>query len=291
MSYRSLRTLLVASSLLSVACFSGSDDGDDEGEDAVEQVDTDGDGLFDDEEQSLGTDPTSADTDGDGLDDGAEVDGGTDPTNADTDGDTYWDSWEVTEGTDPNDAESRIYTGYWPYNPAKDDLGTSESLRARPGEQTPRFQMLDQHGDTVDIYDFAGHDKYILLDLSGAWCGYCHELAKMLESKPSFFDQYARQYGWIDGLGPAVENGEIYFLTYLDSDSSGRTPSEATIASWYNQHPNAYVPVLLDDAGETTDWISPSGYPSLILIGPDMTVERIGNYFDVLDAAWAIVGD
>ena len=34
----------------------------------------------------------------------------------------------------------------------------------------------------------------------------------------------------------------------------------------------------------------PSGYPSMILIGPDMTVERVGNYFDVLDAAWEIVG-
>ena len=290
MSYRSLRTLMVASTLLSVACFSGSDEDEEDGEDAVEQVDSDGDGLFDDEEQSLGTDPSSVDTDGDGIEDGDEVDGGTDPTNVDTDGDTYWDSWELTEGTDPTDAESRIYTGYWPYNPDKDAIGTSESLRARPGELTPQFQMVDQYGDVVDIYDFAGHDKYIILDLSGAWCGYCHEIAKMLESKPSFFDQYASSYGWIEGLGPAVANGEIYFLTYLDSNSSGGAADTSTVDGWFRQHPNEVVPVLLDDAQETTAWMRPSGYPSMILIGPDMTVERVGNYFDVLDAAWEIVG-
>jgi hypothetical protein len=45
--------------------------------------DTDDDGLSDDEENDLGTDPDSADTDGDGYDDGEEVDGGSDPLDAD----------------------------------------------------------------------------------------------------------------------------------------------------------------------------------------------------------------
>lgn len=42
-------------------------------------TDTDGDGLTDDEEATLGTDPTSTDTDGDGTDDATEVSDGTDP--------------------------------------------------------------------------------------------------------------------------------------------------------------------------------------------------------------------
>jgi len=41
--------------------------------------DTDGDGLSDEEEIALGTDPFKADTDGDGYDDGEEVSAGTDP--------------------------------------------------------------------------------------------------------------------------------------------------------------------------------------------------------------------
>lgn len=42
-------------------------------------LDSDEDGLSDEEEEDLGTDPFDADTDGDGFDDGEEVDRGTDP--------------------------------------------------------------------------------------------------------------------------------------------------------------------------------------------------------------------
>jgi hypothetical protein len=65
--------------------------------------DTDGDGLTDAEELTLGTDPTKADTDGDGLTDGQEVNTyKTDPLNPDTDGDGYLDGSEVQNGYDPN---------------------------------------------------------------------------------------------------------------------------------------------------------------------------------------------
>lgn len=90
-------------------------------------VDSDGDGIPDDVELLIGTDPADPDTDGDGLDDGTEyhtvgsdplnadsdfdrlsdreeIDLGTDPLRADTDGDGCWDSGEVTAGTNPLDA-------------------------------------------------------------------------------------------------------------------------------------------------------------------------------------------
>ncbi|MFC1639109.1 TMEM43 family protein [Patescibacteria group bacterium] len=74
-----------------------------EDEDGALPVDTDGDGLLDEDEVRLGTDPTSADTDGDGLDDGLEVEvHETNPLVADTDGDTYDDLSEVERGFDPN---------------------------------------------------------------------------------------------------------------------------------------------------------------------------------------------
>ena len=74
----------------------------------VAPVDTDSDGLTDDQEAELGTDPNNADTDGDGLSDGAEVNThGTDPLNADTDGDGLSDGDEVnTYGTDPLEADT-----------------------------------------------------------------------------------------------------------------------------------------------------------------------------------------
>ena len=74
-------------------------------------VDTDGDGLTDEEETSLGTDPNNADSDGDGLTDGTEVTLGTDPTLPDTDGDGFSDSEEVEEGTSPTDANDAPRAG------------------------------------------------------------------------------------------------------------------------------------------------------------------------------------
>ncbi len=81
-----------------------------------EAGDADGDGLGDDVEAELGTDPTNPDTDGDGLDDGVEVNGTnpTDPTNPDTDGDGLLDGIEDADGdgalgaleTDPNNPDT-----------------------------------------------------------------------------------------------------------------------------------------------------------------------------------------
>ena len=56
------------------------DDGIDQDCDGSDLVgDTDGDGLSDEEEAALGTDPTNPDSDGDGISDGEEVAQGTDP--------------------------------------------------------------------------------------------------------------------------------------------------------------------------------------------------------------------
>jgi len=68
--------------------------------------DSDGDGLTDDEEAALGTNPNDSDTDDDGLLDGTEVEmaqgsGCPDPLNPDSDGDTLTDGAEVDAGTSP----------------------------------------------------------------------------------------------------------------------------------------------------------------------------------------------
>jgi len=104
---------------------------DADGEPDFSDPDVDGDGLQNDAEDLLGTDPRDADTDGDGLPDGwefdyqqdpldaadaeadADADGlnntreyeeGTDPRTVDTDGDRMSDGWEVRYDLDPLDA-------------------------------------------------------------------------------------------------------------------------------------------------------------------------------------------
>jgi hypothetical protein len=69
----------------------------------VVNVDTDGDGLNDQEETMLGTDITKVDSDGDELSDYEEVKTYlTNPLIVDTDGDTYSDGGEVKGGYNPN---------------------------------------------------------------------------------------------------------------------------------------------------------------------------------------------
>lgn len=66
-------------------------------------IDSDGDGLSDDQERGLGTNPFAADTDGDGLFDAEEVNKYfTNPNLADTDGDGFSDKVEIDNGYNPN---------------------------------------------------------------------------------------------------------------------------------------------------------------------------------------------
>jgi len=66
-------------------------------------LDSDSDGLTDDQEKALGTNPYNVDTDNDGLFDKEEIDNyHTNPLNPDTDGDGYLDGEEVKSGYNPN---------------------------------------------------------------------------------------------------------------------------------------------------------------------------------------------
>ncbi|OGH66303.1 MAG: hypothetical protein A3B90_01225 [Candidatus Magasanikbacteria bacterium RIFCSPHIGHO2_02_FULL_41_13] len=68
-----------------------------------ESPDSDGDGLKDEREKELGTDPNNWDSDTDNLSDGEEVlIWRTNPKNADTDSDTYKDGAEVKSGYNPS---------------------------------------------------------------------------------------------------------------------------------------------------------------------------------------------
>ncbi len=241
---------------------------------AKDDVDTDGDGLFDAEEAELGTDPNSDDSDGDSLKDGEELnDFGTDPLSEDSDEDGYHDNWELDEGTDPNDEESRIYEGGWPYNPNKDDIADPGfEGTAAEGELLPRFQWVDQFGQEVDIYDFAGQGKPVVIDLSGVWCYWCNELAKLMEGKRSALAGYG-----FDDVDLYLEEGDYYFITVLDADVNGRGIDEEEIVEWYEEYPNEFIPVLGDKRQQLAGWIDPYGYPTLLMVDENMEVTLFDN--------------
>ncbi len=267
----------------------GLDDGDevDLGTDPT-VADTDGDGLGDGDEMDFGTDPTVADTDGDGLNDGDEYAAGTDGTIADTDGDGYLDADEVAAGSDPTDAESVIYIGGWPYYADKDSIvGSDLSATIGEGDVLGRLVGPDQFGDNVEVYDFAYQGKYILLDVSTSWCGYCEELSKFLTRQSSIFDGY----GW-DPLVDYVEDGTVQWITVLSENRMGGAPSQDTVAAWDEDYTHELIPVIADEDQVMPNHVNVYGYPTVLILDETMTVVYYDrqNYTTALDEIISLVG-
>ncbi|KAB1197928.1 MULTISPECIES: thrombospondin type 3 repeat-containing protein [Haloferax] len=109
--------------------------------------DSDGDGLDDRLESSVGTDAFTTDTDGDGLDDWDEVVRyPTDPLNPDTDGDGFSDSIEYRLGLSPTISDVTD-------SPDTDGDGLSDSVERRIGtDPTVQDTDGDNLGDGVEVY-------------------------------------------------------------------------------------------------------------------------------------------
>lgn len=283
-------TLIVAlASLSALAC--GEPKDDDNGDDTSDEQpdpnqDSDGDGLTDGEEAEFGSDPQKPDTDDDGLGDLEEQAAGTDPTVADTDDDGYWDAWEIAEETDPLDPASVIYQCGWPYNPNKDDLKSSGTGgNATQGKALARFKGADQCGDDLDMFDFSGQGKPVIMDISALWCGWCHELAKLVDGQASQLDGELASYGIDkDRLVAAVANEEFYWVTIISQDNNGAPAKAEHLGDWYEQHPSDHVALLLDRANIALEYVGGAGLPSVIWTNGDMVCQGDGggDYLQVI---------
>ncbi|MEQ1569189.1 MAG: hypothetical protein ABMA64_26370 [Myxococcota bacterium] len=251
-----------------------------------EASDTDRDGLTDGDEVAGDTDPARPDTDGDGLLDGAEAGYGADPTVVDTDDDGYTDRDEVHEGHDPADPDDRIYQGGWPYlfdkSAIPDDAGDFREV----GRTFFRLKLVDVHGDTVDLYDFANDDAPIVLDVSAEWCPPCNGLSSWLSGGE---DTYG--YATVWGRGPrAVKKGQVRWITVIPEALDNGPADADTIARWSEAYPSDDIPVLVDPTYLSVDYGGLGWWPSLVLLEPDLTVSdanaegtRFGDQVTVLE--------
>lgn len=237
-------------------------------------ADTDLDGLTDAEERRLGTDPTVADTDGDGLVDGAEVEVGADPLLVDTDEDGYSDRDEVYEGTDPADPDSRIYEGGWPYVFDKSVIEPGASDFRALGERFMRLQLVDQHGETVDLYDFYNDDGIpTVIDISAEWCPPCRGLASWIEGGE---DPY--NYGRLWESGPRkIKRGKVRWVTILSEDQSGNPPDADLSVRWSDEYPSPFIAVLSDEPQYAPDYTGLGFWPTVLLLEPDLTLAEMNG--------------
>jgi hypothetical protein len=268
---------------LSLAGCDKGDDVDAGMADDTDSGDGDGDGSEDPGDGDPGDgdgDPGPLDTDQDGLTDEEEGELGTDPTRRDTDGDNYWDSWELIEGTDPLDVASRIYVGFWPYNPNKDDLeqGSWDTASTIVGRPFPRHSLLDNHGDTVDLYDFSnftsndtGEPAYLIFDLSAQWCGPCHNVAEWMSGVDD------QNTGWIQTTYPTVRDKvhglRIWWITFVVENSQGGPPTMADTTTWFSAHQDPYIPIVADETQQVRDRFLGPAYPHFFLLDPEMKIE------------------
>ena len=102
------------------------------------------------------------DPDQDGLLDDAEAEAGTDPERAGTDG--HNDGAEVEAGTDPTDPDDYPYSGGWEVDDCSEGLVATGNS---PGSVTYDFELIDQHGEMVRLYDFC--DKVVVLASMAFW--------------------------------------------------------------------------------------------------------------------------
>lgn len=277
-----MRSRFIVGHLLLSFAVLGCDKPDPGGDDDVGETDegTEADETDADETEAGDTTGGPVDTDQDGLTDEEEAELGTDPLLKDTDADNYWDSWELIEGTDPLDVESRIYTGYWPYNPNKDLLeqGSWATASKNVGTPFPRYEFLDNHGDMVDLYDFTdftvnadNEPAFFIFDLSAQWCGPCHNVANWIAGVDN------PDTAWIQMLYPTVRDKvhglRIWWLTFVVEDANGGPPTAADATTWFNQHHDNYIPILSDTEQKMWPSYGSNAYPHFFLLDPQMRIE------------------
>jgi parallel beta-helix repeat protein len=167
-------------------------------------LDSDGDGLTDEEELSYGTDSQDQDTDDDGLSDGEEVlTFSTNPLNVDTDFDGIQDGTEVGSDT------------WWLGEPWNGIEGTDTSVNIPDADPSTTTDPLDDDTDNDGLID--GQED---VNQDGEFLG--------IELDPNDFD------GDNDGLGDGMElgltapNGNDTDMTVFVADSDPSTTTRAT---------------------------------------------------------------
>jgi peroxiredoxin len=121
------------------------------------------------------------------------------------------------------------------------------------GQVPPDFRLVDQHGDTVSLWQF--HGQIIVLDISTMWCSPCRELAEEAQETRDHYQEHGFEY-----------------VTLLAEDVEGADPDGTDLQAWVEYY-GLEMPVVADPGKVYTSGIVTNGqYPALRVIDRTMRV-------------------
>ena len=136
----------------------------------------------------------------------------------------------------------------------------------------PRYKLTDQYGESVDLYDFGGHGKLIVIELSTSWCSPCRQLASFL----TYGDEEVFKNRWWKPeyriIKELVHNDKIYFINIQIQDVYREPASLYSAEDWFQEFPDEKVPILVDSDYRVRDWMRATGYPTVIILNDKMEV-------------------
>ncbi len=220
------------------------------------EIDSDGDGLSDKQEEKLGTNPNNSDSDGDGLNDKEEIDLDTDPNNPDTDGDGLDDGKEVHDTkTDPLKADSdgdglsdkeEIDLGTNPNSKDSDNDGVEDGIEVGfDGEGENKVYHVNNpantnHDDDPDLIDALDP----LNDSDGDKRPNLYEIDSQKRKDAGYLVDFnettdpldeSDYYPWITEVEPGktmIDNGFVYIPGGFDVDGDGDDESGFWMAQY-----------------------------------------------------------
>lgn len=223
-----------------------------------------------------GSDPATpcsatVDTDADGLDDCTEAELGTDPSVQDTDGDGFSDAEEVACVSDPLASDEACYACGWPHN----DPGTLSDPGAEVGDTMANLALVDQCGERVDLWDFAG--SWHVLYATASWCSSCLRDAEQFDAVQA---------------GLAEETGlPVAIPTVLFQDSGGSLPGPDEGRRYAELAGIVQQPVFADPVAGVLAATSYDGrlLPGVCVLSPDLELVACAEGPDAFEAMIDVV--
>ena len=145
------------------------------------------------------------------------------------------------------------------------------------GTVFPRFKLIDQFGEDVDLYDFGGHGKLIVIEISAAWCLPCKQLSDWMANDNKAVTLHKQWKPEYNQLKTIFAEQDVFFINIQTSNQYKEPPSLESLEYWYQEYEDEYIPILGDISGDFRNWVKNSAFPTVIILNDQMEIVRFSN--------------